>query len=392
MRQIWVVFAKEFVDNLRDRRSLTSSLLTPLLTPLLLIGLMIVLGQTLFQDPQEKPLSLAVVGADRAPNLVAFLQGNNVILQPAPADPQVAVREGDLDLVLIIPEGYAQAMQQGEPAPLQVVMDSSRQSTLRSTQRLKELLSSYSRMIGILKLQARGVDPRIINGLSVEDIDTSTPQSQTLIFLNMLPFLMIMTIFVGGMSVIIDGTAGERERGSLEPLLINPVPRWKLVIAKLLASLPFSLATLVLSLTFFGVAFNYGPLEELVGLPLALDVGALQAVFWLSLPMVLLAAAASMVVATFTRSYKEAQTYLSLLPLVAGFPSAFLAFLPIKITTAILLIPIFSQSVLINKLLRQEIVLPGQVAVATISTLLVTAVAVFAAIRLFEREHVLVGR
>jgi sodium transport system permease protein len=392
MKQIWIVFAKEFIDNLRDRRSLSSSLITPLITPLLLIGLIIVMGQTLFKDPQEQPLMLAVDGAERAPNLMAFLKQNNVTVKPAPKDPQAAVREGEEDAVLIIPENYALVVEKGEPAPLKLIMDASRQSALRTNQRTQELLSRYGQIVGILRLEARGVDPRILNALAVETVDISTPQSQTLLFLNMLPFLIIMTIFVGGMYVVIDTTAGERERGSLEPLLINPVPRWKMVVAKMLASLPFSLITLIVCLAIFGMAFNYGPLEDLVGMPLAVDIGALVNIFWLSVPMVFLAAAVSVLVATYTKSFKEAQTYLSFLPIVAGFPSAFLMFLPVKLTTAVLMIPTFSQSILINKLLRGETVLMDQVIVSTLATLAFTAVATFAAIRLFQREQVLIGR
>ncbi len=392
MKHIWTVFGKEVVDNLRDRRSLTSSLMTPLFSPVLLVALIIVLGQTLFQDPQEKPLILPVSGAEHAPNLVRFLEQNNVQLVDAPADPESAVREGDVDIVLIIPDGYADEVESGHPAGVRLVMDSSRQSALSAISRTRDLLSQYGGTIGILRLQARGLDPSIINSISVEVNDVSTPESQTLLFLNMMPFLIITTIFVGGMYVIIDATAGERERGSLEPLLINPVPRWQFVIAKILASLPFALVTLLITLGSFYAAFNLFPLEELVNMPLAISAGSLLDMFWLSLPMLILASALQVLVATYTRSFKEAQTYLSLLPLVTGFPTAFLMFVPVKATIGMMSIPIFSQAVLITKVLRAETILPLHVVISTLITLLVSGLVVFIAIRLFEREQILVGR
>ena len=163
----------------------------------------------------------------------------------------------------------------------------------------------------------------VLHLLAVVAVDMATPQSQALIFLNMIPFFLLMTIFGGGMYVIIDATAGERERGSLEPLLINPAARWEIAVGKLLAALPFALATLIISILAFWLCFNVLPIEDYINMPLKLSVQSLWMVFWLMLPVVLLASAMQMLVATFTRSFKEAQTYLGFLPLVAGLPSAF---------------------------------------------------------------------
>ena len=166
--------------------------------------------------------------------------------------------------------------------------------------------------------------------------------------------MLIVTICVGGMYVIIDTTAGERERGSLEPLLINPVRRRDFVLGKLLASLPFAILTLVLTMVFFGTMFNLIPLEEFTGIPMRIEVQALWRVFWVLLPLVLLALSVQVVVATFTKSFKEAQTYLGLVPLVLASPGAFVGFLSTKATPAMMLIPSYSQSVLVNAVLRGE--------------------------------------
>jgi sodium transport system permease protein len=207
-----------------------------------------------------------------------------------------------------------------------------------------------------------------------------------------MPFIIVLTIFVGGMYVIIDITAGEKERGSLEPLLTLPIRRWELLVAKLLASLPFALITLIVMLVVFGLAFNVLPLEDWVGMPLALDPQALVALFYLSLPIVLLASALQVLVATYTRSFKEAQTYLSFLPIVAGFPTAFLAFLSVRATIPIMIIPVFSQSVLINKILRQETMDSTHILISIIATVVISLLLVLVSIKLYEREQVLVGR
>ena len=392
MSRIWTVFKKEVIDNLRDKRALSSSLLTPLFTPLLLIALIAVLGRTVMADPAEKPLLLPVSGAEYAPGLIDYLNQNNVEIIPAPADPETAVRNADVDVVLVIDPTYAEEMQAGRSAPVRLVVDSSRQSSLPALQRSQSLLQTYNGILGTLRLQARGVNPQMLSVIAIERRDVATPQSQALIFLSMMPYLIILTVFVGAMYVIIDTTAGERERGSLEPLLINPIRRSELALGKLLAAIPFAIVTLSLTLIFFYVGFNVLPLEDFIGFPLTVSGAALWNIFLLCLPMVFFGSAVMLLIGNFTRSFKEAQTYLSLVPLVAGLPGMFLGFLSVKATPALMFIPTFGQSILINQLMRAEAVAPLHVWITTLSTLAVTVVVVIAAIQVYQREQVLAGR
>lgn len=392
MKKIWIIFKKEVVDNLRDRRSITSALVTPLFTPLFLLGLIVVMGQTMFADPAEKPVVLPVVGAEYAPGLMAFLEQENITVVPGPADPQAAVKSGEVEVVLIVPPDYAERFVEGEMVPVRMVMDSSRQSSIRSIQQTQSLVQQYSRLLGMLRLQARGIDPGILYPVSVTAVDLATPQSQAVIFLNMMPFFLLMVIFTGAMYVIIDTTAGERERGSLEPLLINPASRAQFALGKLLASLPFAIVTLILSLAAFWAMFNLFPIEDYVNIPMSLNFDAVWAIFLLLLPVLLLASALQMVVAAFTRSFKEAQTYLGFLPLIGGLPSAFLAFLPVRTTMVTSAIPTFGQSLLVNQLLRGEVVQLSNIWVASSGTLLLALLLSYLSVRLYQREQILFGR
>lgn len=391
LRRIGFVFRKEFIDNLRDRRSVSSSLLNSLFTPALIIALIVVLGITLFREATEKPLELPVQGAENAPELIAYLLQNNVNILPAPTDPEAAVREGDAAVVLVIPSEFGEQLAEGQPAPMRLVMDSSRQSSMTSIERARSLIGGYSQTLAALRLYARGVSPSVLAPIDLQPTDLATPQSSAIIFLNMLPFILIMTIFVGGMYVIIDTTAGERERGSLEPLLINPVPRREFVLGKLLASLPFALASLAVALSVLYLGFNVLPLEEYTGMQMSIQPQALLNMFLLSLPVVLLASGLQMVVAAFTRSFKEAQTYLGFLPLIAGLPIMFLAFIPVKTSLALSLIPIFSQSLIINQILRGETIQTTNIIAASVGTLVAAVLITLLAIRLYERERILFG-
>jgi len=391
LQRIGVVFFKELLDNLRDRRSVMSALLSTLIGPGVLLLLIMILGRSVLGDRDQPSIPLPVQGAEHAPTLVQFLEENGVRVEPAPEDPEEEVRSGRVDAVLVIPESYAEAFSQGQPAAVRLVQDSSRQSAQLTVSRVERLLAAYGSQIASLRLMVRGVSPAVVQPLAIETADVATPQSQALIFLNMLPYFLVMVVFLGGMYVIIDTTAGERERGSLEPLLINPVPRRELVLGKLAASLPFAVFALLLTLLAFYAAFNIFPIEDYIGMPLALDGRALVQIFLIALPMVLLASALQMVIATFTRSFKEAQTYVSFLPLIPALPGIALAFLPVRATVWAMLIPTFGQQILINQMLRGESVSALHVLASTAMTLLLSLVLIFVAVRLYERERVLFG-
>jgi sodium transport system permease protein len=391
MSAMGVVFKKEVMDNLRDRRSIWTVIATAMVTPLLLVGLILVMGRVINPNSDETPLQLPVVGAENAPALVVFLQQAGVQVVPAPQDPQAAVKNGALDVVLVIPKDYGDHFTQGEPAPLELILDTSRMSASPAIQRVQNLLNGYERQVSTLRLMARGVNPQITTVLQIKNNDLSTPQSQSLLFLNMLPFFLIMVIFMGGMYVVIDATAGERERGSLEPLLINPVRRSSFVLGKLLASLPFALGILILSLGVIGAAFNLIPMEEFTGFSMTVGLDALWTIFLICLPLLLLAGGLQVVLAAFTHSFKEAQTYLSFLPLVAGFPSAFLVFLPAQTNRTLMLIPAYGQSLLINQVMRGEYIDPLNLTISAVTTLALSILVVLAAVRLYQREALLFG-
>lgn len=391
LERIGIVLQKELSDNFRDRRTLVNALLTSLLGPLMLFLLFTVIGQTV-RESVEKPLALPVAGAQHAPDLMAFLQQRNVQLEPAPANPEAAVRAGDADVVLVVGASYGERLAAGLPAPVQLVLDSSRQSAAPSIERARALVTAYGNQLGALRLQARGISPSVVLPLALEEADLATPESRAAQLLNVLPYFLIFAVFVGGMGLTIDVTAGERERGSLEPLLLNPLRRSEFVLGKLLAGLAPTMLSVLIALAGFAAVINLNPVGEQLGVRLSLGLPTLAAIFMITLPIMLLAAALQMIIATVSRSVKEAQSYLAFLPLIPALPGLFLAFLPLRPALWQMLVPTFGQQVLINQLLRGEPVDPLFVLVSAALTLALGAALTLAATRLFGRERVLFGR
>ncbi len=366
---LWAVFRKELIENLRDVRTLASALLIgPLMGPLLFAGLFTLIVNTEKQRAEQE-MELPVAGAEHAANLVSYLKQQGVKILPPPEDIEQSIANNEYNIILIIPEGFASQWQQVEPATVELVFDKSRKDASRDIVLTQSLLAAYSAQIGQLRLLARGIKPSVLNALAVDHQDLSTPESRGALLMVILPLFVVMSLFIGSMYLAIDSTAGERERQSLEPLLMVPVPRWQIAMGKLVATLSFSLFSLLLTLIGFALAMRMVPLEEL-GMKLSLGSTNVVILFLIAAPLALVASALQTVIAAFARSFREAQTYLSVLMLIPVLTAASIQFLQDKSSLLLSLLPVLGQS------LQMELIIRGEAAPlgATMLTALVSMV------------------
>ena len=267
----------------------------------------------------------------------------------------------------------------------------SRPTASVSIQRVQRLVQMYGGQVGALRLLARGVSPSVATALALEIRDVSTAQSQAATLLNILPYFIIFSVFMGGTGIAIDTTVGERERGSLEPLLINPVARSELVLGKLSVALTFSAVVVIETVLAFALLLNLVPLEDL-GAVVTLSPASLLGILGVTLPMVLMAGPLQMIIATFTRNFKEAQAYLGILPLIPALPGMFLMFVPVKPTLWMMLIPTFGQQLLVVQFMRGEAVSALNVVVSAAVTIALGLLLTLAAIKLYQREQIVINR
>jgi len=384
------VFLKEVKENLRDRRTLLSAFLTgPLLGPLLFVMLInLTLNREL--EKAEKPLPVPVIGAEYAPNLLDALKAGGVVPGAPVADPAQAVRKQDADVVLRIASNYGKAWRQGEPVQVELFYDSSQRDASGSVERVSQLVQSYAHQQGAMRLVARGLSPGTAWPLQVARRDQATPQSRAVLMFAMLPYFFVITIFMGGMYLAIDLTAGERERQSLEPLFANPVARWKILCGKLAAICAFSVASLLITLLAFAVVGQFIPAGK-IGMELDLGLHFATYVLLLLLPLVLLLAALQSMVAAFAKSYREAQTYISLLMLVPLIPSAALSFMPIKAQAWMYAVPLLGQNLGIMQLLRGDGVTGEQLGLCLAGSLAAALLAVLATVQLYRSERLAIS-
>jgi sodium transport system permease protein len=382
------VFIKELLDNFRDRRVILNTLvLGPLMGPLI-FAVMISFMTRQATERMEAPLELPVVGAEYAPNLIGHLERQGVIIKDAPADPEQAIRTEEEEVILRIGPDFAEAWLEGRSAPLELIADQSLRYSGTTIARVRGYLNGYSNQVGQLRLLMRGVDPELTRPISIRITDMSTPESRGGMVLAFLPYFILITVFMGSMHMAIDTTAGERERKSLEPLLINPLPRWQIMAGKLAATTSFALMTLGLGLIAFVYAMGFLPVADM-DMALNLDLRVAALAFLLCAPAALLAAALLTILAAFAKSFREAQSYMGLVILVPMIPSFWILIDPTRSETWMTLVPLLSQNVLILELVRGEPVNAMWFALSITSTSLVAILLAAVAGTLYNRPRLI---
>jgi sodium transport system permease protein len=356
MHPIFVVFAKEFTENLRERRTLfTALVLGPVLLPLLFAG-GLALSLEHGAGAGDTPVTLAVSHGERAPKLVAFLREYGITVTPVGLDAAAtreAVRTRRYHQLLDVSEEFGIHLAGGTPAPVRLYADAADVSTAAELQRVRGILQRYNDLLARQRISARGIDPLVLTPLAVQDVDVSTPEARSVLALSALSYLVLLTMLMGGVYLAIDSTAGERERGSLEALLTVPVPREQLIFGKILATSAYMLISLALVMIAFALVLRHAGLERH---GMSVNFGPLVAlgIIGSCLPLIPLAAAFMTLIAARTRTYREAQTWLGVVLLVPTLPLLVASAMGLKPTLPLMAIPSLGQHFLIQALLRQE--------------------------------------
>ena len=388
-RRILIVFFKEVMDNARDRRSLLIALIYPLMGPLLL-GLMISAVGKVTVGGQAQTTVIPVQGISNGPTLVNWLKKKGIEVKAAPEDLEAAVKRGAIEVGLIIPPDFEASMVAEKITKLIIVVNSSRLTGLVSINKVSSLLGVFNNEVWGERIAKRGVEYRALQPIAIDNINVTSGASIADILLFMVPPLFIFNLFMGGVYLAIDTTSGERERGSLEPLLINPIERGALVMGKFLAALLYTAVAVLVQLLALKFAFSIsgGAGSNFTH---TLDIMTLLGIILITLPLMMAAVAVQFIIATMTRSFKEAQTYLGLLPLVPAIPGMVLVFAPVQIHAWMMAIPTFSQTLLLGQILRGDAIDLSHMAISLAATTVLAAVLIFCAIKLYEREELIFG-
>ena len=352
MRDALVVWRKELLDALRDRRTLLMVLVSSvLLGPAVLVAVSSLVA-TLESTAERREVVIA--GIDAAPSLRNFLERQTYRVRAAPVDYENQLRRSILpDPVVVVPPDFESALHRGEAPIVEIVSDASNRQAQAGAARIERLLRGFVRERTVLSLALRGVSMEVLEPVQIESRDLASAQSRAAQFTGMLPFFVLMAVIYGALHAALDTTAGERERGSLEPLLMNPPARWSIVAGKwgavacvsmliaVLSSLSFLPAQWLLRSDTLQAMFRYGLQEALMFVALLVPfAAALSAVL--------------MGVAIRSRTFKEAQAGSTIVVLAASLVPLAVVLNPGAESPWQLWVPALAQNVLMTRVLRGE--------------------------------------
>ena len=398
---ISVIYLKELKDVLRDRRTLISMILVPiLLFPLLIGGVGYMMGGQIDKiEKQSKPI--LVLGHENSPDLVQFLRDEEqfqVVDAFMELDKAKEMLKDKTFLTIVtVPEGFEEQLQaffQGEGEMPEVTMfsDESEMESDIAKNRVSSSLKEYRGQVVSGELARLGLREDLVKPFGIQSVNTASEEEMGgFIAGMMLPYMVILLTLMGAMYPAIDLTAGEKERGTMETLIISPVGRMDIVLGKYLVIVTASLVTAILALISMSITLSGGFIMSDIadeGMKIALAPGAVAGMLALMIPMAMLFSAILMSIAVFARSYKEAQSYISPLMIVVILP-AMASYLPgVELTAKLAITPVVNMALMMKGTLTGnfDMAIAGLV---FLSTLVYAGFAIFIAFRMFQKESVL---
>lgn len=391
MKEILTIWKKELVDSIRDRRTLVTAVIMPIvLMPVILIG------SIKFQEYQqkealEKPARVALEQTEQVSTLRTYLESHDRIEIVEGSAYEEQIENGELDVYLGLPELVDEKLTKEESFLVRVIHKSSILDSATAVTKVMGVLQEFNSMVAANRLEARTIDPAILTPLQAQPVDIATAEERGGFFVGfLLPMFIVLFAIVGGMYIAIDVSAGEKERKTLEALLLTPASRLKIVAGKFAAVATTASTTIVLSLFSLYAAFKMFPPDFGDGeLVVNLTPASIALMIGIGIILAIMFAGMLLSVAIFAKSYKEAQNYITPFYLVAVLPVAILGQLPgFKPTDFFFVIPGVNAVFIMKEVLLGDFN-AGHIAITILSLFVFAAISIFIAGKIYSKEGVL---
>lgn len=371
------LFRKEIVDAARDKRSVMAGLYYALFTPALLA---IVFTAVITKTTSPQDFSITIESESEASHLITYLSDRGI----SHSDDETEVKA----IRLIIGPSFAEQLNRSEPADITLIADYSEDNLRSSIRRTEGVLRGYSSETATLRLIARGIDPSVIRPIDLNIQDLATSDSKGGQLLGMMILIIVLSVFVSGMNLAIDTSAGERERNSLALLLSHPISVRQMVLSKTAAVSTFGMLGLLLVMIMSKIVYPLVPWEEL-GFSVDISITFMLATLFVGISVAIFAASMQLFVSFMAKSFKEAQTYLT-----------FVMFVPMAMSYATTLdfvveelrwAPVSGQLQALIDLMKGKEIPLLQLAVSSLTTLIASAALMLGMERLLKSEKIIFG-
>ena len=387
MRLIRAILKKELKDSFRDRRAIMVAILPALLAPVLMAFMFHMIAKTKVSSDE---FIVPVIGMHNAPDLIQFLEQEDIKFEEFEGIPKNDIQDEKVKLVLEIPDDYSEKFSKSLPASIFIHADGSMDKSRAANRRLSKHIRTYSSSIGSMRLIVRGVNPNVARAVALKDKDYSTDASRAGQILAGLQMFILMAAFFGSAPVAIDTTAGERERKSLEPLLVHPVSSFQIMMGKWLTVVTFGIIATVIAVVATATSLEFISLKAL-GLDPKLTVTMQLSMILLLIPSALFAAGLQMLTSLFAKTFKEAQSYLGLLVFIPMAPVIATMVGGAKAADWMYFVPILGQQQLLTNVLRGDGLNFAQFVSASSVTVAVSFIIVVILTKLLRSERVVYG-
>ncbi|MDE2125919.1 MAG: ABC transporter permease [Armatimonadetes bacterium] len=387
-----LIFRKETRELFRDKRTLWSVIISPLVVTPLLLALMGLLIGTQAQKEHDKVIRVGVVGRMPTDLQTMLTPARTIDFTPIAADRvDHAILSRKLSAAISLPVGAERDLAAGKAISVPVLADEGNQDSQAAAARVTGALDAVSQQIVTMRLAARGIPADFAHPIRMVQQPLAhggTPA--TAILAIMLPYVLALAAFSGGIYAAFDQVAGEKERGTLEALLVTPASRSDIVLGKFTAVVSASILSSVLSVVGMILAFSI-PGKAMSWLSqggLRLSLPAIATTLAVILPLAVLFAALLLAVSTFARNQKEAQTYMAPLFMMVVLPAMASMFIGTDAGIGMAFAPVLNVALIIKQALSGAYH-PVFIATAILSSSVYASVALRFATRLFNKESVL---
>lgn len=397
-RHIWTVWQKELLDTIRDRRSLIMIIVVPLLIMPIFV---LMPSYLMYQQETESERSvqeIVVQNGRDAPGLLALIEAFGGVKAVERTDAEAALQNGALALIVIVSQGFEERLSREESVTLEIKFNPTKSKSRTAREKFEALLKAYREQIVTQRLKMRGVEPKLLDPFSANYHSVASKEQLGGFVLSfILPLFLVMWAAIGGSQTAIDVTVGEKERKTLEALLVAPIRRESLVMGKVLAIFTVTVAAAMVSVLGFVLSLKFGPAVlgggELRQFPLAelsVSFSPVVALLILAVAAGIAAMMSALIFALFawTRSVREAQSHTTWITFAVMIPTFAVQFREITPDLRSLLIPIFNATLVFKELLLGQLHW-FNIGVTLTSSLVYALVSVGIAVRVFQKESVL---